>query len=53
MYAKFFRKMPQWSTLGNHDDDNNPDPLASHPYFDMFTFPTAGECGGVASGTEH
>ena len=53
MYANYFRKMPQWSTLGNHDAAHDTDPLASHPYFDMFTFPTAGECGGAASGTEH
>jgi hypothetical protein len=54
MYANIFRKMPQWSTLGNHDANNGiTDPLANFPYFDMFTFPTAGECGGVGSGTEH
>jgi len=54
IYANIFRKMPQWSCLGNHDANNgSTDPLANFPYFDMFTFPTAGECGGVASGTEH
>jgi len=54
MYADIFRKMPQWSTLGNHDANNgNTNPLANHPYFDMFTFPASGECGGVPSGTEH
>ena len=54
MYANIFRKMPQWSTLGNHDANNgSTNPLANFPYFDMFTFPTAGECGGVGSGTEH
>lgn len=54
MYPTIFRKMPQWSTLGNHDANNgNTTPTANWPYFDMFTFPTAGECGGVASGTEH
>lgn len=53
MYANIFRKMPQWSTLGNHETNQNTDPLANHPYFDMFSFPAAGECGGVASGTEH
>ncbi len=56
MYPTIFRKMPQWSTLGNHDA-NNTTPSGggpySYPYFDMFTFPTAGEAGGVASGTEH
>ncbi len=56
MYPTIFRKMPQWSTLGNHDA-NNTTPSGggpySYPYFTMFTFPTAGEVGGVASGTEH
>ena len=53
MYHNIFRKMPQWSTLGNHDADNgSTSSTANFPYFDMFTFPTAGECGGVASGTE-
>ncbi|MGC4017345.1 MAG: Ig-like domain-containing protein [Luteolibacter sp.] len=54
MYADYFRKMPQWSTLGNHDANNGvTNPATNFPYFDMFTFPKAGECGGVASGTEH
>ncbi len=56
MYPTIFRKMPQWSCLGNHDA-NNTTPGGggpySYPYFDMFTFPTAGQVGGVASGTEH
>lgn len=54
MYDNIFRKMPQWSTLGNHDANNGTtNPTTNYPYFDMFTFPTAGECGGVPSGTEH
>ena len=54
MYVNSFRKMPQWSTLGNHDASNgDTNPASNHPYFDMFTFPTAAECGGAASGTEH
>jgi hypothetical protein len=56
MYANIFRKMPQMSTLGNHDANNTTpgvDGNYSYPYFNMFTFPTAGEIGGVASGTEH
>ena len=54
MYHNIFRKMPQWSTLGNHDANNGTtNPTTNFPYFDMFTFPTAGECGGVPSGTEH
>ena len=54
MYPTVFRKMPQWSTLGNHDANNGTTTATTNfPYFDMFTFPTAGECGGVSSGTEH
>ena len=56
MYANIFRKIPQMSTLGNHDANNTTpsvDGIYSYPYFDMFTFPKAGEIGGVASGTEH
>ena len=54
MYANIFRKMPQWSCLGNHDANNgSTSTTVNFPYFDMFTFPTAGECGGAVSGTEH
>ena len=54
MYPTIFRKMPQWSCLGNHDANNGTTTATTNfPYFDMFTFPTAGECGGVSSGTEH
>ncbi len=53
IYPTYFRRMPLWSTLGNHDANNgSTSSSANFPYFDMFTFPTAGECGGVASGTE-
>ena len=53
MYPTLLRQMPLWSCLGNHDANNgSTSSSAVFPYFDMFTFPTAGECGGVASGTE-
>lgn len=53
IYPAIFRKMPQWSTVGNHETENgSTDINAKFPYFEMFTFPTAGECGGVPSGTE-
>lgn len=53
MYSTMLRQMPLWSCLGNHDANNgSTSSTAVFPYFDMFTFPTAGECGGVASGTE-
>ncbi|MEO5917139.1 MAG: metallophosphoesterase [Luteolibacter sp.] len=50
-YANLLRNTPLWSTIGNHDDTTVPaNPPA--PYYSIFHFPTAGECGGVASGTE-
>lgn len=53
MYPNLLRQMPLWSCLGNHDANNgSTSSTANFPYFDMFTFPNAGECGGVASGTE-
>jgi Calcineurin-like phosphoesterase/Bacterial Ig domain/Purple acid Phosphatase, N-terminal domain len=53
MYPAFLRKMPLWSCLGNHDANNgSTSSTANFPYFDMFTFPTNGECGGPPSGTE-
>ncbi len=53
MYPAFLRKMPLWSCLGNHDANNgSTSSTANFPYFDMFTFPTAGECGGLPTGTE-
>jgi Calcineurin-like phosphoesterase/Purple acid Phosphatase, N-terminal domain len=53
MYGTMLRKMPLWSCLGNHDAGNGGTSIsANYPYFDMFTFPTAGECGGIPSGTE-
>ena len=39
---------------GNHDYANSASSQVDHniPYYSIFTMPTAGECGGVASGTE-
>jgi hypothetical protein len=37
-----------WTTIGNHEMKT----AAGAPYFDIFTLPTAGEAGGLASGTE-
>ncbi|HEX8372341.1 MAG TPA: Ig-like domain-containing protein [Chthoniobacterales bacterium] len=52
MYPTIFRKVPQWSCLGNHEATTDA-ATGNYPYFDMFTFPKAGECGGVASGSEN
>jgi len=47
MYPESLRQMVFWPTLGNHDTYTKP-----IQYFEIFTNPTAGESGGVASGTE-
>lgn len=41
-----------WSTLGNHDGHQADSGSQTGPYYDIFTFPTGGESGGMASGTE-
>jgi hypothetical protein len=53
VYGSELRKSPFWSCLGNHDTAQSTAFVDTYPYFDIFTFPTAGEAGGVASGTEH
>ena len=45
------RRICGWYTLGNHDALTGP--INAHPYHTMFSLPTAGEAGGVASGTEN
>jgi hypothetical protein len=52
MYPSFLRQSVLWSTIGNHDTAQSTNPALTIPYFQMFNFPTAGEAGGVASGTE-
>ena len=49
-YPTILRNTILWSTLGNHETYMNP---GGHiAYYDIFTLPTGGEVGGVASGTE-
>lgn len=52
MYSALLRRSVTWPALGNHDTAQLQTPGA-YPYFDLFTLPTAGEAGGVASGTEY
>ncbi len=52
MYPTVLRQTPLWSTIGNHETAQSTNPPSSLPYFQMFTFPTVAEAGGVASGTE-
>jgi hypothetical protein len=52
MYPSFLRQTVLWSTIGNHDTAQSTNPSLTIPYFQLFNLPTAGEAGGVASGTE-
>ena len=52
MYEDKLKNTVAWSTLGNHDGYSTNSTEQVGPYYDIFTFPTAGEAGGVASGTE-
>ena len=47
-YAGVLRNTVCLPTLGNHDVETGPSPA----YYEAFVLPTAGEAGGVASGTE-
>lgn len=52
MYPTLLSSVVLWSTLGNHDGHSADSGAQSGPYYDIFTLPTQGESGGVASGTE-
>lgn len=52
MYPSFLRQSVLWSAIGNHETAQLSNPSLSIPYFQIFNLPTAGEAGGVASGTE-
>lgn len=54
IYPTIMRNTPFWSAPGNHEFGTGgaDSPTQTGPYYDSHTFPTAGEAGGVASGTE-
>ena len=52
IYPAFLRQNPLWSAVGNHDTGSSTNPLLTIPYFQIHNFPTNGEAGGIASGTE-
>jgi hypothetical protein len=52
VYDDILKNTVAWSCLGNHDSYSVDFNTQSGPYYDIFTFPTAGEIGGTASGTE-
>lgn len=52
MYEDALKNTVSWSCLGNHDGISANSSTQSGPYYDIFTFPSMGESGGVPSGTE-
>lgn len=54
VYPTVTRSTPMWLVPGNHEfgTGGSDSPTQSGPYYDSFTLPTAGEAGGVPSGTE-
>jgi hypothetical protein len=50
MYPEMLTKSVLWPALGNHDDVDTATEAGA--YFDIFTLPSEGQAGGVASGTE-
>jgi hypothetical protein len=50
VYGAFLRRMAVWPTIGNHDAAYYP---ARFDYLNVFSPPTEGEAGGVASHTKH
>jgi hypothetical protein len=51
-HADMLRTTPVYSTFGNHERFVSQDLTQTGDYFNMFSFPTAHEAGGVSSGTE-
>jgi MYXO-CTERM domain-containing protein len=55
VYTATLRHTPFWPAIGNHEGseyDTSDSPTQSGPYYEAFTLPSAGQIGGVASGTE-
>ena len=53
MYGAMLPKTPFWSCLGNHETAQATDFVDTYPFFNIYTFPAAGECGGVPSASKH
>ncbi len=52
MHHDLLRNTPVYPIYGNHEEFSSDTLTATGPFFDMFTLPTAGEGGGVPSGSE-
>jgi hypothetical protein len=53
VYPTLLRQNVAWSTMGNHEANQNQILSDGYAYYDIYTLPTAGQAGGVPSGTEH
>ena len=51
-YPFILRQTVLWPTLGNHDGHSADSDTQTGVYYDIFTLPSSGEAGGMASGTE-
>lgn len=51
MYPTTLRNKFLWTTIGNHETSQSTT-ATEFPYLNIFSLPTAGEAGGVPSGTE-
>ena len=52
IYPEMLRTSVLWPSYGNHDGLSSDSATQTGPYYDMFSLPTAGEAGGLPSGTE-
>ncbi len=50
-YPELLRHSVLWTAIGNHDAGSANSLWQTGPYYELFTLPTDGEAGGVASGT--
>ncbi len=53
MYPDLYRNLTVWPAPGNHDYKSVDIITHDGPYYDIFTLPTQGESGGLASGSEY
>jgi hypothetical protein len=52
VFPTLLRRTVLWPAPGNHEFGKSDSSTQSGPYYDSFTLPSAGEAGGLASGTE-
>lgn len=51
VYPTMLRSVATLSTLGNHDTNQSTSPAATLPYFAIYDAPSAGQAGGLPSGS--